>query len=119
MGLSAPTATMTTMSAIMTFAISPTVVVTMCMASRSLISAWLVTIVVVLITMLWTMVVVTSVVRATGWRWWRTSQVEYSVATTYGRYIHVYHNLLWLAIKRHIRIIRHSRAECHHRKHKA
>ena len=107
MGLSAPTATMTTMSAIMTFAISTTVVVAVCMASMSLVSAWLVTIVVVLITMLWTMVVVTSVVRTMGWRWRWTSQVEYSVATTYGRYIHVYHNPLWLTIKRHICIVSH------------
>ena len=99
MGLSAPTAAMTTMSAIMTFAISTTVVVAMCMASRPLVSAWLVTIVVVLITMLWTMVVVTSVVRTMWWRWRWISQVEYSVATTYGRYIHVYHNPLWLTIE--------------------
>ncbi len=119
MGLSAPTIAMTTMSAIMTFAISTTVVVAVCMASRSLVSAWLVTIIVVLITMLWTVMMVTSVVRAMWWRWWRTSNVEEFIAPICWRHIYIYHNLLRLAIKRHIRVIRHSRAECHHRKHKA
>ena len=107
MGLSAPTATMTTMSAIMTFAISTTVVVAVCMASRSLVSAWLVTIVVVLITMLWTMVVVTSVVRTMWWRWWRTSNMEESITPICWRHIYVYYNPLWLAIKRHICIVSH------------